>query len=163
MHLKRRMKMKLSEAMMLGDSLRVRNGEYFIGEKDGVCVGCAIGGAILAVGHRDSWDRFELWPWLQSQCPSRLHLHSGSWTWQDRIGCEAPNEEFPGGFTSVCRGESTFEKLVDYVRSIEPDCGECNQFECTCQKEAPILSPLCEGLGANLGCTMSARCCEQLE
>jgi hypothetical protein len=30
----------------------------------------------------------------------------------------------------------TFEQLVDYVRSVEPSCGECNRFECTCVKSA---------------------------
>jgi len=141
--------MKLSEAMMLGDAMMPRNdGTSWFGHKDpdfNEC-GCAIGRAWFAAGHSfDEWwkaqDFCSEWPWLKNGYPGNISVK----------------------FDTVLTGGMTFEQLVDYVRSIEPDCGKCNQFECTCQKEAPILSPVCEGLGANLGCTMSARCCEQLE
>ena len=39
----------------------------------------------------------------------------------------------------VCKGEMTFEELVDWVKSIEPECGECNEYQCICVKQAPIM------------------------
>lgn len=40
--------------------------------------------------------------------------------------------------SEVCEGEITLEQLADYVRSIEPDCGECNRFNCTCAKSEAV-------------------------
>jgi hypothetical protein len=39
----------------------------------------------------------------------------------------------------VCEGKMTFEQLIDYVRSIEPECGECCKFECSCVKQAAAI------------------------
>ena len=43
--------MKLSEAMMLGDSLRMRNPRVYLEGSEGCRHGCAIGGAVLATGY----------------------------------------------------------------------------------------------------------------
>jgi hypothetical protein len=36
----------------------------------------------------------------------------------------------------VVGGLLSFESLVDWVRSIEPECGECRSFECSCAETA---------------------------
>jgi hypothetical protein len=122
--------MKLSDAIMLGDSMRSRNScIWLIGNDDGVCVGCAMGGAVLAVGatvkQNSAWpgifDSFatQWWPWLT----------------QENL------EEISVRFANVCIFASTIEQLVDYVRSIEPECGVCCRFDCTCVKtQSPILA-----------------------
>lgn len=39
----------------------------------------------------------------------------------------------------VCGSETiTFEQLVDYVRSVEPDCDTCCKFECSCPVSEPV-------------------------
>lgn len=121
--------MKLSEAMMLGDLMRKRvNHIYLSVHPDGAC-GCAIGGATLAMGRTGNEDHEALWPWLREKGP-----HGRLWDYVIGIGAADGNPSF----TEVMRGHITFEQLVDYVRSIEPACGECNRFECTCApKEEP--------------------------
>ena len=42
------------------------------------------------------------------------------------------------GFIAVMKGKITFEQFVDHVRSIEPECGECNSFVCTCVKAEAV-------------------------
>jgi hypothetical protein len=98
--------MKLSDAIVLGDTLKKRDDGYWL-STDKTC-GCALGGAMLAIGKGDEmigedWIfcgryPFTHWPWLSWE-----HLRVIS-----------------GKFYSVCHGEMTFEELVDYVRSIEP-------------------------------------------
>lgn len=112
--------MKLSDAMVLGDSLRSRNPDYWlIGNS-----GCAMGGAMLAVGKKDDQEKcyrqhtsyteymFDQWPWLAP-------VHLG---------------EISNRFKRVCEGKETLESLIDYVRSIEPECGECLRFGCICNE-----------------------------
>ena len=106
--------MKLSEAMMLGDSLRERDGSCWYDPKNNC--GCAMGGAALAIGEGGRWllhvEFYRMWPWLSIE-----NLNAISYR-----------------FLRVCAGTQTFEELVDYVRSIEPECGECNTYVCTCKK-----------------------------
>lgn len=113
--------MKLSVAMMLGDSLRARNATIWY-DPNTNC-GCAIGGAALAVGERSMWmvhqDFLKMWPWLDFPILSAISKK----------------------FYNVVEGRETFEELVDYVRSIEPECGECNTYVCTCKK---TLEPVVE-------------------
>jgi hypothetical protein len=107
--------MRLSEAMMLGDSLRERNPSVYLadrGEGAGYC-GCAIGGAQLAVGDTSMFGYENIWPWLLD----------GGYRYDVKISIY---------FIRVHLGERTFEQLVDYVRSVEPDCGDCCKFECSC-------------------------------
>lgn len=112
--------MRLSEAMMLGEVMMPRNdgGSWFGDEApDWNDCGCAIGRAWFAVGRSfDDWITHGFgieWPWL--------------------IGTTGAGD-ISMKFCDVLRGEITFEQLVDYVCSVEPECGECNRFECTCQK-----------------------------
>lgn len=114
--------MKLSIAMLMGDTLRKRDAEHWLTE-DGSC-GCAMGGALLAVSgtakdlkqpRACAWSSpvtfFRRWPWLT----------------------ETELINISGQFNRVVDGDATFESLVDYVRSIEPECGECCQFDCACK------------------------------
>lgn len=64
--------MKLSTAMMLGDSLRERTNEIYLDQKkDGTYCGCAVGGALLALGRgrvigEFNDIRFVIFPWLRT-------------------------------------------------------------------------------------------------
>lgn len=120
--------MKLSEAIMLGSvTCKMEPGNMN---------SCAFGAALNAVGvPQESWAAMrytplvKMWPWLR--------LHGGTIQLSD-LG-ETIYRKFD---LEVCTGSMTLEQLVDYVRSIEPDCGECNQFACTCTK--PAAPEVCE-------------------
>lgn len=92
---------------------------------------CAFGAALNAMGvEREApgngvsryWELKQIWPWL---C--------------DPAGGPALSVQACGIYQrfdwNVCRGEMTLEELVDYVRSIEPDC-DCCRFNCDCAKTA---------------------------
>jgi hypothetical protein len=130
--------MKLSEAMLLGDSLRRRTNEIYLQqdpEHEGEWCGCAVGGALLALGRgrarlgkpENNVDaKYSIWPWLvEPDLANYGRPFEGS----------VEHAENVASFENVMQGKNSFEQLVDYVRSIEPDCGECNQFQCTCQKQ----------------------------
>lgn len=122
---------KLSVAIMLGDTLRIRDENCFLkrNDNDEWC-GCAIGGAALAMGNTNVQAYFLLWPWLRE--PSKPMPDKD---WATYIGCYGGMlAEYPGiGFLSVMRGKHSFEELVDYIRSVEPECGECCEFQCKCE------------------------------
>lgn len=110
--------MKLSEAMMLGSSTcKMVPADWN---------SCALGAAANAVGipfakdHTEESARIDAmikyWPWLYDDKGYTQEFHTIWATFDDR----------------VCKGLMTYEQLVDYVKSIEPECGECNQFKCTC-------------------------------
>lgn len=114
--------MKLSEAMMLG-SVTCKMEPMDINS-------CAYGCALNALGVPEEETRLQggeivfryekvrrIWPWTTDDGFS-----------MSRLG-QSVYEKFD---LEVCTGEMSLEQLVDYVRSIEPDCGECNRFECTC-------------------------------
>lgn len=89
--------LRLSDAILLGDSLKARDERLFL-NSDGTC-GCAIGGAILAAGGSGRWRIHEVpqlksrWPWLTPAI--------------DRIG------------TMYTRRES-IESIAAYADSIDP-------------------------------------------
>lgn len=114
--------MKLSEAMMLG------SGKCKMIPKE--LDTCALGVALWAIGMPTKEHGISLysnvrkaWPWLN------LLANGSVWDFMETV-----YERFDG---EVCSGKLSYEQFVDWVRSIEPDCGECNQFVCICQKEAP--------------------------
>lgn len=122
--------MKLSEAIILGDSLRERRWSSFLFRRpDGTFCGCAIGGAALACGQTEMYGYRKLFPWLLEKSGR------GGMKWADAIGT-GDGGDHPD-FSLVVEGRYSIEQLADYVRSIEPDCGECNQFECSCPKAVP--------------------------
>lgn len=119
--------MKLSDAAVLGDSLRKRDpGVYITKTHNGHC-GCAIGGAILAIGGNNVEDYPTLFPWLLDR-PSKRYWNS----YANIISTK---------FYEVMYGTVTFEALIAYIKSVEPGCGTCNRFKCSC-KPAEVLIPI---------------------
>jgi hypothetical protein len=126
---------KLSEAMAMGDSLRDRNpGLWLEYQPTGRYCGCAIGGAILASGRTGRLEHHTLWPWLYNINEEDVELQLGG----------APIGKYAGMyhvaiisrmFDMVCRGTKTFDEIVAYTRSVEPQC-DCHRFNCSCVKEA---------------------------
>jgi hypothetical protein len=105
--------MKLSEAILLGDSLVKCDSTQWLTD-DGSC-GCAFGGAMVAAGISEQFlrersaleyglrpDRSDcvrrMWPWLRSEHLSRITLL------HRRMG----------------DGGATIEEIAEYVRSVEP-------------------------------------------
>ncbi len=123
--------MKLSEAMILGSTTcRMVAGDWN---------SCAIGAAGNAVGlaaayepsrrllipaPNETSERYHrlirLWPWLEVE--ATFNLDVGSY-------CQIITSQFD---ELVCSDEMTLDQLADYVRSVEPSCGDCNRSECTC-------------------------------
>lgn len=102
---------RLSEMILLGDSLRTRKGWHFLNqESDGSYCGCALGGAALAIGKQEYSMTNPPWPWLLNEAPGGGLLCGEPLTYQDTISLK---------FFSVCCGDITIEQLVDYVRSVE--------------------------------------------
>jgi hypothetical protein len=130
--------MKLSDAMMLGSvTVKMEAGDWN---------SCALGAAANAVGIPKEVPPIK--------CPlmgcvveihgvNRAEAIYGRWPWLQEITDYVPQTDFDSeedfmdqiyGFFDdhVCEGKMTFEQLVDYVRSVEPACGVCNEFECSC-------------------------------
>lgn len=116
--------MKLSEAMMLGSTtckMQATNWNT-----------CAMGAAANAVGVPQGIATARLaaikkiWPWLKGDSADANFPRFGPAHHLAAIWRRFDNR--------VVWGEMTLEQLVDYVRSIEPECGECNRFECSCVK-----------------------------
>ena len=99
------MKLSLSDAVILGDSLRHRVDTVWLApvSNSSPC-GCALGGALLANGFKseDGWgfvdDIQKEWPWLTAE-----HI--------DAISLK---------FMDVCDDRMTIEELADYIKTIEP-------------------------------------------
>ena len=115
---------KLSEAIMLGSATC----KMVAGDINS----CAYGAALNAMGVEkapvendmdwfiDGQSRMEaikqLWPWTYGNSPISISpLAQTIWQKFD---------------DEVCGGKMTLEQLVDYVRTIEPECGECHRFDC---------------------------------
>lgn len=123
--------MKLSEAMMLGSTTC----KMVPGDWNSCALGCA-GNAVgipqierlhpeQSTDGRSPW-LIEYWPWLQfdEALPGMASDQCITiWKMFD---------------SKVCSGAMTLEQLADYVRSVEPDCGECNRVECTCPIPATL-------------------------
>lgn len=75
----------------------------------------------------------EVWPWLNDRM-GNFAIPEGNLV----CGMEAVWSRFD---FQVCTGAMTLEQLSDYVRSIEPECGDCCRFECTCKPtEVPEMA-----------------------
>lgn len=119
--------MKLSTSMMLGDSIMSRTPREWLNM--GTNCGCAAGRAYIANGgSTELWERIHvgafmaMWPWLNSDI-------------LNEISCR---------FYGVCAGLTTLEQLVDWIKNIEPACGECNKFDCDCCGESTNVSEITE-------------------
>ncbi len=121
--------MRLSEAVILGDTLRRRSPTLFIDEdENGSKCGCAIGGATLAMGKCGNRDHEEFWPWLSDI--AYKHPSDYDITWESAIGIYGYKGK--PSFLRVCDGLANLEQLVDWIREVEPECDKCCRFECTC-------------------------------
>src|ERR1700761_7836111 len=114
--------MKLSDAIELGlmipPELKAANMNY-----------CALGKAADAIGleqdksvwNGNRWNNLrKRWPWLKVR---------GGWLFSFQLKIAFLfDRQFSKGDSSLA-----ILKTIDYVKSIEPECGECNQFTCVCQ------------------------------
>jgi hypothetical protein len=121
--------MRLSEAMMLGSTMC----------KLEPCNlnSCAFGSAMNALGIPQTKPEYlrytnlmEMWPWLDNTPNER-------WRELNHLG----RDIYAKFDYEVCNGYMTLEALADYVRSIEPECGDCCKFECTCKSDA-VAEPM---------------------
>jgi hypothetical protein len=123
--------MRLSEAIMMGSATcKLERGNIN---------SCAFGAALNAEGipqvtktRLSEISRYmavtEIWPWTAQREAVRDY---------DCGLTEQAREIFRRFDALVCIGIITLEQLVDYVKSIEPDC-DCNQFNCSCKLSGEI-------------------------
>lgn len=100
--------MKLSEAIILGDTLKRADPSVWLSQ-DGSC-GCAFGGALLAAGA--DVDAFYNGHRSPHESESVLRL----WLW---LTCEHTNE-ISLLYQQVCDGACKLEHISEYVKSVEP-------------------------------------------
>lgn len=104
--------MKLSDSILLG--------EIYYGKDDG---DIALRAWRAAVGPMDA---------LRVLPASYMEAQ---WPWLEDI-----NEDVVGNvelkYRAMLAGDLTLDDIWHYVHSIEPDCGECNEFHCVCQVES---------------------------
>ena len=133
--------MKLSDAIVLGSTtckLEARNWNA-----------CAVGVAANAVGIVRSFstticgiriqsDREgqinRRWPWLGSCLATYADIRY-HWSFLQEIVFRFDRRVCESGEANPKK----FEELVAFIRSVEPSCGDCNQFTCTCAK--PVEQP----------------------
>jgi hypothetical protein len=126
---------KLSSAMILGmQALRLSPGDINFD---------ILGVAANAVGISragDSGDSIQAryeglldqWPWLARQIPVegkdfyRTLLMEISYRFDQQ----------------VCGGEITLNDLLVYVRSLEPECGKCCNYDCACERAERLLQSI---------------------
>jgi hypothetical protein len=156
--------MKLTDAMVMGS--------VFAESKRGDIDSCALGMAGNAVGipstamavrtayaeSRAPTPRllliFEQWPWLSKECWAtytyglRTHPDGTRWVTVAFIA-ETYGHWIASTFNDlVCRGQMTLEQLVEQIRAFEPECGECNRFECCCRPSQVAVETKPEALVA---------------
>jgi hypothetical protein len=150
--------MKLSEAMMLGSTTcKMEAGNW-----DSCALGCAgnaVGieqtkypvNSLLPDGVTPPWKAiYNQWPWLEQnrEDSSPVNYVMPNGTFETRINylnCEflpAATHIYNRFDSMVCKGLMTLEQLVDYVRSIEPECGDCNRFDCLCVQKMGNPQPV---------------------
>lgn len=132
--------MRASVAINLGDTLKRRNPHHWLTDArdDYERCGCALGGVPLALGmhHVSGWWEEYTYPQIVAEYPWMVE-----YSYSDHEYSNAPfNEVISHKFSEVCAGRATFESLVDWVRSIEPDC-DCNRYNCDCSAKDVLESP----------------------
>lgn len=115
--------MKLSEAILLGDTLKKCEPGCFI-SPDGSC-GCAIGGALLATGA----DPAEVDYQLSESCDgisgvSEIEAIKSRWPWLTWRHIA----DISLLYNKVAAGEMTIEQVAAFVRTIEPPDPEPEPF-----------------------------------
>lgn len=114
--------MHMSDAVIMGHSLKRSDPNTFLYKDGGRFCGCALGGALLAVSDQATWVELTQ-PDLAFAVPFQAKFPWFDWTYEPDIS---------EMYRHVAGGTVTIEQLADCIRQIEPACGECNQFECTC-------------------------------
>jgi hypothetical protein len=126
---------KLSSAIMLGMNTLDLSGNDFNCDILGVAANAV--GIPRAVWTKESIHErnesiLDQWPWLEKQIPVE-----GKDYYQTRF------VELSGRFD----GEgSTLGDLLNYIRSIEPECGECNYYDCICVRAEEFIGQFELGL-----------------
>lgn len=121
--------MHMSEAGILGEALKLSRPSTFMDkfsnrEETTRYCGCFLGGALMATSDQNTWDAIadmnvvEFATALQEKFPW-FNWHQ----YEDKIS---------SWYYQVCDKTMTVEQLADEIRKIEPECGECNQYACTC-------------------------------
>ena len=115
--------MKLSSAIVLGIQTLDLSGSDFNCDILGVAANAV--GIPRAVWTKESIKArnesiLDHWPWLAKQIPVE-----GKDYYQTRF------VELSGHFDGE---DGTLGDLLNHVRSIEPECGECNDYDCTCAR-----------------------------
>lgn len=129
--------MRASVAINLGDTLKRRDSTLYL-TRGGTSMcpqGCALGGIPLALGMEgisygdfiaNTWPRvLEVYPWMAEWKNPKWQVHD-EYDFEHTISYK---------FSHIDIGSGTFEELVDWVRSIEPDC-DCNRYNCNCSAKA---------------------------
>lgn len=119
--------MKCSEAIVLGDTLKHGEPLIFLRKVEEGWCGCALGGAQLALGVTEIEGFYRLWPWLRESPPG----YSKALDYAFHIGGGLGH----ANYMDVSRGLYTLDELVEYVRSVEPQCA-CGRHGCDCVHEA---------------------------
>lgn len=128
-----RRNMKLSEAIMLGSTTC----EMIPHDWNS----CALGCAGNAVGIGRATEPVEFQSQLMPDGRSRYHHIVGLWPWIADSHNRYASWIWRAFDNDVCDGRMTLEQLADRVREMEPSCGECNRFECSCvqKMDEPVL------------------------
>jgi hypothetical protein len=115
---------KLSTMMMLGAGMIENfNPDTYLRNDAGKWCGCAIGMACLAAGEESASHRHNIFPWLNTNPEGSSVNYDTVISQKFRDVCyQAQNES---------RAPS-LDGLADWIRSVEPECGECNMHNCIC-------------------------------
>jgi hypothetical protein len=115
---------KLSTMMMLGAGLVEQNPDTYLRKDEGQWCGCAIGMACLAAGESSAANRHIIFPWLNSS-------PSDNYSSFESIISQKFREAYRQAHVDN-KSAASLEGLADWIRSVEPACGECNSFKCVC-------------------------------
>lgn len=138
--------MKMSIAGDIGRSLKENMPWRYIGRTDdGEFCGCYLLGALLAVTEPGEWDAL-LSKEYSALEPNSMHPHfwiklTEKFPWVHEPGeipTENPYEDKISSWhlrVSII-GDMTHEEMQANIRAIEPDCGVCCEFDCTCTQQA---------------------------
>jgi hypothetical protein len=116
--------MRLSEAILLGDSLKKGSNDYWI--DDEYECGCAFGGALVATGmtyveFNESWRRLQLLKPSVSAYDifviAEMDCILSRWPWITREHLKTITKLYQ----LVLDGKGTIEQVADYARSVEPE------------------------------------------
>jgi hypothetical protein len=95
---------------------------------------------ILASQNERIGNIIKIWPWLRcmDKCPEFMNMTLVPWNLSEKY---TYGKIIMAMFDyNVCKGEILLEQLIDYVRSVEPECGECGYFNCQCKNLKAMIT-----------------------